>query len=258
MKISLITVVYNGAAFIRDCIDSVVGQTYDTIEYIIVDGGSTDGTIDIVRSYGDKVSRFISERDNGLYDAMNKGIGMATGDVVGILNADDFYPHANVIRDVMALFRQSQCDAVYGDIVYVDRLNTEKVTRYWKSGPFRPNAFLWGWMPGHPSFFVKRTLYEQHGLFRLDMTSAADYELMLRFIHKHRATLAYLNEVIVVMRAGGVSNASVGNRLRANRDDRLAWQLNKLRPYAVTLWMKPLRKIGQFFSKPPATYRKNA
>ena len=252
MKVSIITVVYNGAEFVRDCIESILNQTYPDIEYIIVDGKSTDGTVDIVKSYGTKVSRFISEPDKGLYDAMNKGIRLATGDVIGILNADDFYRHNRVIENMVATFERTGSDAVYGDMLYVDRDDTKKLKRYWRSGWYSENAFLWGWMPGHLSFFAKRALYEQYGLFRLDMKSAADYELMLRFIHKNKVKMAYMDEVTIVMRAGGISNSSVGNRLRANREDRLAWQLNGLKPYFFTFWLKPLRKLKQYVSKPPA------
>ncbi|SFE46486.1 glycosyltransferase family 2 protein [Spirosoma endophyticum] len=252
MKVSIITVVYNGAEFVRNCIESIINQTYPDIEYIIVDGKSTDGTVDIVQSYGKKVSRFISEPDKGLYDAMNKGIRLATGDVIGLLNADDFYRHNRVIENMVATFQRTGADAVYGDMLYVDRDDTKKLKRYWRSGWYSENAFLWGWMPGHLSFFAKRSLYEQYGLFRLDMKSAADYELMLRFIHKNKVKLAYMDEVTIVMRAGGISNSSVGNRLRANREDRLAWQLNGLKPYFFTFWLKPLRKLKQYVSKPPA------
>ena len=252
MKVSIITVVYNGAEFIQDCIESVVNQTYADIEYIIVDGNSTDGTVEIVRSYGTKVARFISESDKGLYDAMNKGIRLATGDVIGLLNADDFYRHNRVLENMVATFEKTGSDAVYGDMLYVDRTDTQKLKRYWRSGWYSENAFLWGWMPGHLSFFAKRQLYLDYGLFRLDMTSAADYELMLRFIHKNKAKLAYMNEVTIVMRAGGISNSSIQNRLRANRDDRRAWQLNGLKPYFFTFWLKPLRKLKQYVSKPPA------
>lgn len=253
MKVSIITVVYNGSEFIRDCIESILNQTYTNIEYIIVDGQSTDGTVDIVKSYGTKVARFLSEPDKGLYDAMNKGIQLATGDVIGLLNADDFYRHDRVIENMVATFKKTESDAVYGDMLYVDRLDTKKLKRYWRSGWYRENAFLWGWMPGHLSFFAKRWLYDQYGLFRLDMKSAADYELMLRFIHKHKARLTYMNEVTIVMRAGGISNSSVQNRLRANREDQLAWQFNDLKPYFFTFWLKPLRKIKQYISKPPET-----
>lgn len=252
MKVSIITVVYNGAEHIRDCLESVLNQTYPEIEYIVVDGKSSDGTVDIVRSYGAKVAQFVSEPDKGLYDAMNKGIRLATGDVIGLLNADDFYRHDRVIEHMVATFERTGSDAVYGDMLYVDRYNPQKLKRYWRSGWYTEGAFLWGWMPGHLSFFARRWLYEQYGLFRLDMKSAADYELMLRFIHKHGAKLGYMNEVTIVMRAGGISNSSLENRLRANREDRLAWSLNGLKPYFFTLWLKPLRKLGQYISKPPA------
>lgn len=251
MKVSIITVVYNGAAFIRDCIESILNQTYSDIEYIIVDGKSTDGTVEIVQSYGTKVARFISETDKGLYDAMNKGIGLATGEVIGLLNADDFYRHNRVIENMVATFKRTDSDAVYGDMLYVDRTNPKILKRYWRSGWYSENAFLWGWMPGHLSFFAKRWLYEQYGTFRLDMKSAADYELLLRFIHKNKAKLAYMDEVTIVMRAGGISNSSLQNRLRANREDKLAWKLNGLTPYFFTFWLKPLRKLKQYVSKPP-------
>ncbi|MFD2569445.1 glycosyltransferase family 2 protein [Spirosoma soli] len=257
MKVSIITVVYNGAEHVRDCIESVVSQTYPDIEYIIVDGKSTDGTVDIVKSYGTKVDRFISESDKGLFDAMNKGIGMATGDIIGLLNADDYYRHKRVIENMVATFERAQSDAVYGDMLYVDRNDTGKLKRYWRSGWYSENAFLWGWMPGHLSFFAKRWVYEQYGVFRLDLKTAADYELLLRFIHKNKIKLAYMDEVTIVMRAGGQSNSSLRNRLRGNREDKLAWKLNGLKPYFFTLWLKPLRKITQYITKPPGdpTYK---
>ncbi len=251
MKVSIITVVYNGASFIRDCIESILNQTYADIEYIIIDGQSTDGTVEIVQAYGTKIAHFISEPDKGLYDAMNKGISLATGEVIGLLNADDFYRHTRVIENMVATFERTGSDAVYGDMLYVDRNDPKKLKRYWRSGWYHDNAFLWGWMPGHLSFFAKRLLYEKYGHFRLDLTSAADYELMLRFIHKHKASLAYMDEVTIVMRAGGVSNSSVKNRLRANREDQTAWQVNELKPYFFTFWLKPLRKLKQYVSKPP-------
>lgn len=253
MKVSIITVVYNGAEHIRDCIDSVLKQTYADIEYIVIDGQSTDNTVDIIRAYGTKIARFVTEPDNGLYDAMNKGIGLATGDIIGLLNADDFYRHERVIENMVATMKRTGSDAVYGDLIYVDRNDITRLKRYWRAGQYGPNAFRWGWMPGHPSFFAKRTLYERFGLFRTDMQSAADYELLLRFIHKNKAKLAYMNEVTVVMRAGGVSNSSLANRLQANKSDRTAWKLNGLKPYFFTLWLKPLRKLGQYVSKPPSS-----
>lgn len=252
MKISIITVVYNGVDTVRDCVESVLGQTHADVEYIVVDGASTDGTVDLLRSYGQRIAHFISEPDRGLYDAMNKGLALATGEVVGFLNADDLYPHPDVLARVAATFERSGADGVYGDMLYMQRDDLTKLQRYFRSGPYRPGAFLWGWMPGHLSFFCKRWCYEQYGGFRLDLRTAADYELMLRFIHKHGIRLAYMDQVTIVMRAGGVSNRSLGSWLRANREDRQAWRLNGLQPYFFTLWVKPLRKIGQFFSKPPS------
>ncbi|MBD2755340.1 glycosyltransferase family 2 protein [Spirosoma validum] len=251
MKVSIITVVYNGAEFVRDCIESILNQTYPDIEYIVVDGKSTDGTVDIVQSYGKRIAQFVSEPDKGLYDAMNKGIRLATGEVIGLLNADDFYRHNRVIENMVATLKRTDSDAAYGDMIYVDRTNVQKIKRYWRSGWYTENAFLWGWMPGHLSFFAKRSMYEQYGLFRLDLKSAADYELMLRFIHKNKVKLAYMDEVTIVMRMGGVSNSSVKNRLEANQSDRIAWQLNGLKPYFFTFWLKPLRKISQYVTKPP-------
>lgn len=253
MKVSIITVVYNGADTIADAIDSVLAQTYPDIEYIIIDGASTDGTQAVVARYGNRVAHFVSEPDRGLYDAMNKGVRLATGDIIGILNADDLYRHPEVISRMVAKLTESGADAIYGDLVYADRENPDRVTRYWRAGHYEPGAFLMGWMPPHPTFFVRAWVYRQHGYFNTDLRSAADYELMLRFIHKHNITITYLSEVTVIMRNGGVSNSSLQNRWRANQEDRRAWQINDVQPHWFTLWLKPLRKLGQFWqSKQPA------
>lgn len=246
MKVSILTVVYNGAATIRHCIDSVLAQDYPDVEYIIVDGNSKDGTQEIVRSYGDRIARFVSERDAGIYDAMNKGIQLATGDVIGILNADDFYAYPSVITDVSGALASEAYDASYGDLEYIDANDATIVRRKWVSGAYKVGAFLNGWMPPHPTFFVKKSVYNAYGYFRLDLGSAADYELMLRFVHRERIRLAYVPKVLVKMRAGGVSNSNLKNRIAANRNDRLAWKLNNLEPRFYTLWLKPLRKIIQF------------
>ncbi len=251
MTVSIITVVYNGADTIRDCLDSVLSQTYPHLEYIVIDGGSTDGTAEIVRSYGPKIARFISEPDKGIYDAMNKGIHLATGDVIGLLNADDLYQHPHVISTVVSTLNQTGSDAVYSNMVYVDRQDTSRVLRYWSGGTYRAGSFLWGWMPAHPTLFVRRKVYEQYGVFTTALRSAADYELMLRFIHRHQIRISYLNELTVMMRAGGISNQTWRHRLRANREDAEAWRLNGIKPYFFTLWLKPLRKLGQFIRKPP-------
>ena len=244
MKVSILTIVYNGSATIRQSIDSVLKQDYSDIEYIIVDGGSTDGTQEIVRSYGDKIAKFTSEPDNGIYDAMNKGILLASGDVIGILNADDSYAFPTVISEVVQTMSSGAFDGVYGDLEYVDAAETVK--RKWISGAYKAGAFLNGWMPPHPTFFVRKKVYRKHGQFRLDLGSAADYELMLRFVHKEGIKIGYLPKVLVKMKVGGVSNSTLKNRIAANRNDLKAWKINGLTPRFYTLWLKPLRKIRQF------------
>ncbi len=249
MKVSIITVVYNGADTLRECIESVLGQTHPNLEYLVVDGASTDDSPVIARQFGAKIAAIISEPDRGIYDAMNKGIAAATGEVVGFLNADDLYAHPNVIADVVTALQAEQTDAAYGDLVYVERQDPERVVRTWTAGRYRLGQFRQGWMPPHPTFFVKKRVYEAFGGFDLRLKSAADYELMLRFIHKNGIRLSYLPQVLVRMRTGGLSNASLRNRLRANREDRRAWAMNDLKPHALTLWWKPLRKVAQFLRR---------
>lgn len=250
MKLSIITVCYNSEETIRDSIESVVSQNYKDIEYIIVDGGSTDNTLGIIKEYGDKISKVISERDEGLYDAMNKGVSLATGDVIGILNSDDVYENNEVISKVAREFEKENVDGVYGDLVYVDRLNLDMVKRYWKAGQYKPGKFLSGWMPPHPAFFVKRKVYQKNGQFNTSFRTAADYEIMLRFIHGAGITVSYLPEIITRMRVGGLSNSSLRHRINANKEDRRAWEINNLTPKFYTLWLKPLSKITQFIKKP--------
>ncbi|MBK7667437.1 MAG: glycosyltransferase [Sphingobacteriaceae bacterium] len=246
MKISIITVTYNSASTIEQTIQSVLNQSYRNIEYIIVDGVSTDGTLDIINKYYSQIHKIVSEKDKGIYDALNKGIDLATGDVIGILHSDDFYMSSNVIENVANSFNQNQCDALYANLYYVDKDDTDKIKRKWHSGNYSEGSFLNGWMPPHPTFFVKKEIYNKLGKFDLQFTSAADYELMLRFIHKNKIKLAYLNEFIVKMRVGGKSNVTVKNRVTANMEDRKAWEVNELKPRFYTLTLKPLRKIFQF------------
>ncbi|WP_025761344.1 glycosyltransferase family 2 protein [Dyadobacter tibetensis] len=246
MKISIITVVFNGRKTLQSCIDSVLSQDYPDLEYIIIDGNSTDGTQEMVRSYGNKINHLVSEPDQGIYDAMNKGIALASGEVIGILNADDFYTSTHTLSLVAQAFADPSVDASYADLEYVHAQDIDKVTRLWKSGEYKSGAFLNGWMPPHPTFFVRRTCYNRYGNFRLDMGSAADYELMLRLIHKEGIKLAYIPSVLIRMRAGGVSNSALSNRLKANQNDRKAWRVNGIKPRFYTLYMKPLRKILQF------------
>ena len=244
--ISIITIVRNAEKTLHECLDSVVNQSVKA-ERIIIDGASTDSTLKIIEHYKAENTKIISEPDHGMYDAMNKGLGMVTGDIIGILNADDFYSSNAVLQKVVDVFDDPDVDACYGDLIYVDENDTSKVIRYWKSQEYDPQRFYWGWMPPHPTFFVRRSVYGKFGVFRLDMGTAADYEIMLRFLLKHRINARYIPQVLVHMRAGGASNVTLENRIKANRMDRRAWQVNGLRPYPWTLWMKPLRKVGQWF-----------
>jgi glycosyltransferase involved in cell wall biosynthesis len=247
-RISLITVTYNASDHLRDCLDSVREQDID-VEHILIDGASTDGTLNILEQYQDHLAHVISEKDEGMYHAINKGIRLATGDVIGILNADDCYFSNDTLSKVADAFSDEDVDAVYGDLVYVNRNNIEKVVRTWRSGEYRPRKFYQGWMPPHPTFFVRRWVYEQYGLFNPELGTAADYELMLRMLLKHGIHAAYIPEVLVKMRSGGMSNQSLKNRLKANLMDRKAWTVNDMSPYPWTLWMKPMRKIKQWINK---------
>jgi len=246
---SVITACYNSAATLPDALASVQNQNGATTEHLIVDGGSTDGSLDVAAKVlpGEQI---VSEPDDGIYDAMNKGIGRARGEVVAILNADDFYADADVLEDVQDVFSDKEVDVCYGDLCYVDYEDTDKVVRYWKSGEYKREKMYWGWMPPHPTFFVRKSVYERYGVFKLDMGSAADYELMLRFLVRHRLNARYIPKVLVKMRTGGVSNSTVGNRLKANHNDRKAWGVNGLKPYPWTLFLKPVRKIPQWWSRP--------
>ena len=248
MKISIVTVAFNAEATIAEAVASVVGQrqTGFELEYIIVDGASSDGTLAALEPYRNGITHIISEPDRGLYDAMNKGITTATGDFIGILNADDAYAHIGVLAAVAARLEETSAKALYGDLDYVTADGSGRVVRRWRSGKKGPRSFLQGWMPPHPTFFLARSMYTNHGVYSLELQSAADYELMLRMLHKHGVSATYLPDVLVKMRTGGVSNASWGNRLRANREDRRAWRMNGLRPMPWTLVMKPLRKLGQW------------
>ncbi|MEQ1745283.1 MAG: glycosyltransferase family 2 protein [Saprospiraceae bacterium] len=245
MKISIITVCRNSAATIGDTLASVRDQTHPDVEHIVVDGASTDGTADIVRAYP-HVAHFVSEPDRGLYDAMNKGIRMATGDVVGVLNSDDFYASPHVLARVICALLKSGADTLYADLNYVHPHPPHRTIRHWRSGPYRREQFRYGWMPPHPTFFVRREHYEIVGTYDPHFRISADYELMLRFLYKQRLSACYLPEVLVQMRAGGVSNSSLRRRWHANREDHRAWIQNGLQPAFFTLWLKPVRKIPQF------------
>jgi len=248
MRISIITVSYNSADTIKDTLQCVSGQQYNNIEHIIVDGNSTDLTATIIGGFN-HVHTFISEPDAGLYDAMNKGLRLASGDIIGILNSDDVYADNQVLDRVVAAFNDTGTDCVYGDLQYVQTNNLDKVVRTWKAGKFIRENFLYGWMPPHPTFFVRKEVYDKVGFFNTELKSAADYEIMLRILYMHGYKASYIPSVLVKMRSGGISNASLRNRFRANREDAKAWRLINKRPHFFTVYLKPLRKIPQYLIK---------
>jgi glycosyltransferase len=247
MKVSIITIVYNNAKTIEETIRSVLQQDYNNIEYIIVDGGSNDGTLKIINKHRKYITRFISEPDNGIYDAMNKGLGLSCGDIIGILNSDDFYINNSVIGKVVKVLAENQVDSCYADALYVDKNDINKVKRYWKSDPFLKKRFKYGWMPQHSTFFVKRSIYEKYGLFRLNMPIAADYELMLRFLYKHEISTKYIPEVLVKIRVGGKSSPSLIRIFKNMIENHRAWKINNLDSTPLTFLLKPFLKIPQYF-----------
>jgi glycosyltransferase involved in cell wall biosynthesis len=247
MKISIITVVFNSAATIKDCIHSVAGQRFPAVEHIVIDGKSTDGSVEVIERSNGKIAKFISEPDDGMYDAMNKGIRVATGDIIGILNSDDIYADEFVLGDVVNAMEESKSDSCYGDLVYVERYNMDNVRRHWNSGSFRKENFRKGWMPPHPTFFVKREIYEKYGLLNTDFPLAADYELMLRFLYKHNVSSVHIPRVLVKMRAGGTSRPGLYT-VKSVVENYRSWTVNGL-PYPVTMIQKPFSKIFQYFAK---------
>ena len=249
VKISIITICKNSASTIESTIKSVINQSDQSFEYIIVDGCSNDSTLEIIEQYKSKVDKFVSEPDSGLYDAMNKGIELAEGEIIGFINSDDYYVNEKVIENIRHSFIDSGADSVYGDIQYVDKDNPDKVIRNWVAGKYNIKKFFFGWMPPHPSFFVKSQIYKKFGKFNLRLRFSADYELMLRFLLKHRISAYYFPQCVIKMRIGGQNNKSLKNRLKANYEDRLAWKINKLKGGFLASAMKPVSKIHQYFFK---------
>ena len=218
MKISIITTTYNSASTIKDTLESVNSQNYSIIEHIIVDGGSKDNTLNLVERYGKSVSTVISEPDKGIYDAMNKGIKAATGDVIGMLNSDDFFTSDDIIETVVDNFKNSDIDALYGDIHFVNPDDISKCVRYYSSAIFKPSLFRFGFMPAHPSFYMKRDLYEKYGLYSLDYKIASDYDLLIRYLHREKIKYKYINKDFVTMRTGGVSTENFNSIVTLNKE----------------------------------------
>lgn len=245
MKISIITASYNNKETIEQCIKSVASQSYENIEHIVIDGGSTDGTIDIIRQHEAGISYWKSEKDEGPYHALNKGIGLATGDVIGILHADDYYPHKNVLDVAMSGILNYEVDSCYGDLQYVRRDEVNRIVRRWRSSPYREGLFKKGWMPPHPTFFVKKAVYERYGLFNTDFRIAADYELMTRFLGTHKISTCYIPRVFVNMRTGGRSNRGLKNLILKSHEDYKICRSSGSGLYTVLL--KNVSKLPQFF-----------
>jgi glycosyltransferase len=245
MKISIITITYNSEKTLRDTIESVLSQSYTDIEYVVVDGKSKDSTCDIIRSYGDRISTFVSEKDNGLYDALNKGISLATGDVVGFLHSDDIFASTETIKMIAEAFTKFKVDSVYGDLVYVDQNDTDKIIRFWRSRKFSRARALTGWMPPHPTFYVKREVYVKYGGFNTTFRIAADYESILRFLVRFRVTTFYIPLILIRMRLGGESNKSIKNVIRKSLEDIRAMHINGLISFAA-LFNKNASKFKQF------------
>lgn len=247
MTISIITVCYNSERTIARTIESVLAQEKVRLEYLIIDGASKDKTVEIAESYKDRfVQKGISyvvksEPDKGIYDAMNKGVLAATGDIIGILNSDDYYADSDVLSSVESAFLANRCESVYGNLLYI---KNGKPYRYWKSG--KPRSFRFGWMPPHPAFFVKKEMYKKYGIFRLDCGTAADYELMLRFLERNHVSTIWINKIFTYMEAGGASNHGLQSRIIGINNDRIAWEKNNIKPERFTILFKKLRKIPQF------------
>jgi len=239
MKISVITVVYNGGLTIEQTIQSVLSQSYTDIEYIVIDGASTDNTLDIIDQYRDKIDKIISEPDQGIYAAMNKGIALASGDVIGFLNADDTYHSGSILEKIADCLSDPKIDACYADLVYVSPTNSDRIMRYWKSRDYYLGLHLSGWMPAHPTFYVKRPIYDRFGDFDINYTLQSDFELTMRFMHVHKISTKYIPEVFVRMRSGGASNQSLRNIIRGNIE---AYQATKKHKLGLS-WFFVVRKI---------------
>lgn len=248
LTITIITVTYNSASTLATAIDSVLAQDYPHIEYIIVDGASNDGTADLVHSYGARIATFVSEPDKGIYNAMNKGIALAKGDYVGFLHADDMLASPNIVSQIAQMAQKGQPDAVYGDLEYVAKQQTGQTIRYWKSCPFEASLLKKGWMPPHPTLYVRKDRYEGIGGFDESFRIAADYDFILRLFSRPDIQSMYLGEVIVKMRVGGASNKSLKNIVKKSTEDLRALKKN----HVGGLWAlayKNVSKVGQFVAK---------
>lgn len=249
MKISIITVCRNSACFIGDAIQSVLNQTHQDFEYIIVDGQSTDSTLAIIQSYESRFQgrlKWISEADSGLYDAINKGIRMASGEIVGLLNSDDFFSSREVLARVACEFKDSSIDAIYGDVKYVKALNTNQVVRYYSSEIFKPGLMRMGFMPAHPSFYIRRQCFDKYGYYSLDYRISSDFEFLLRYLYLHRIKTKYISKDFVTMRLGGISNATVHSYISIMEEHRRALRYHRIYTNILLLSFRYLFKLKEF------------
>jgi glycosyltransferase involved in cell wall biosynthesis len=244
MKVSVVTAVFNSRETVLDALRSVGSQDHADVEHLVIDGASSDGTTQLLRGHGG-IDVLVSERDAGIYDALNKGIGMASGEVVGFLHADDLYADERVLSRIAHAFTDPRVEAVYGDLVYVRKSDPARVVRRWVAGTFRPSRLAWGWMPPHPTFYVRRAVYQRLGQFDTRYRIAADYDCMLRFLGKGGVHTAYIPEVLVRMRTGGTSNRSLSNIARKSLEDYRALRRNDCGGL-LALTAKNLRKVGQY------------
>jgi glycosyltransferase len=249
MKISIITATYNSEQNIASALESINSQTNKNLELIIIDGASKDNTVSKIEKTFTGDLKIISEKDNGIYDALNKGIATTTGDVIGFVHSDDFLASREILSTIAGIFQEEKVDGVYGDLQYVNKEDTSKVIRYWKSEIFKPELLEKGWMPAHPTLFLKKEVYEKHGLFNLDYNIAADYDLMLRIFSDPTLKFKYLPEVITKMRVGGASNRSLKNIKLKSREDLKALRANGIKNPLKVLAYKNFSKLGQFVGK---------
>jgi glycosyltransferase len=251
MKISIITATYNSEQNIASALESISSQTYKNVELVIIDGASKDNTVSKIRETFTDDLKIISEKDNGIYDALNKGIETATGDLIGFVHSDDFLASKDILSNIASIFQEEKVDGVYGDLQYVNKEETSKVIRYWKSEAFKPELLKKGWMPAHPTLFLKKEVYKKHGHFNLNYNIAADYDLMLRIFSDPTLKFKYLPEVITKMRVGGASNRSLKNIKLKSLEDLRALRANGIKNPLMVLAYKNFSKLGQFVAPQP-------
>lgn len=251
MKVSLITATYNSERTIKTCLESVANQSYPNIEHLVIDGKSLDDTIKIVNDHSKQRGnvRLVSEPDEGIYDALNKGIKQATGDIIGFVHSDDILSSEETINNIVKEFKEQQVDGVYGDLKYVDSIDITKIKRYWRSSRFTASKLKNGWMPPHPTLYLRKDVYNVNGLFDANLKIAADYEFILRIFKKSELSFSYIPKVFVLMRTGGESNKTLGNIISKSKEDYYALRTNKIKFPLLALFKKNAQKIPQWLLK---------